>query len=62
MKNVGLKLEIQTRLTGAIERMGLSKDQERATKSALPLFVPEVVKIVEDAVRAEKSRKRAIAE
>ncbi|MGA7791826.1 MAG: hypothetical protein WCA19_02230 [Candidatus Acidiferrales bacterium] len=52
---VELRLEISKRLDGAIERAGLPFDRERAAKSVTHLLVPEVLKIVQEEIRATKA-------
>jgi hypothetical protein len=47
-------VQVKKRLDGAIERMGLSLDRERAAKSAANSIVPEVLKIIAEEVREAK--------
>lgn len=46
-----LELTIQDRLRGAIERQGMIPDRERMALSLVPLFVPEVLKLIRENAR-----------
>lgn len=56
------QVEISKRLNAAIERLGMPFDEERASKAPIGLLVPEVEKLIKEAVRAEKSRQRTYSE
>jgi hypothetical protein len=49
------EVEIIKRLDGAIERAGIGSDRERAAKSVTHLLVTEVLKIVQEEIRATKA-------
>jgi hypothetical protein len=48
-------IEIRKRLKAAIERQGLSPDQERMSVPMLNTMVPEVLKIVSEEIRKVKN-------
>lgn len=47
-------IEIRKRLKAAIERQGMSPDQERFSVPMLNAMVPEVLKIVSEEIRKVK--------
>jgi hypothetical protein len=55
-----LGIEILKRLEAKIECMGLSPERESQAKWALGLIVPEVKKIVDEEIRAERKKHAAV--
>jgi hypothetical protein len=48
--------EIRARLHGAVDRVGLGPDRERVARYVVGLLVPEVSKLLREALREERSK------
>jgi hypothetical protein len=51
-----LDKEIKDRLNGAIDRVTMSPERERMARYVIGLLIPEVKKLIQEALREERRR------